>query len=58
MLTNITIENFKSYKEKTKVDFRATGYEILNKTNKQKTRSRRTYSKGYNPRNQKARTRP
>ena len=34
MLTNITIENFKSYKEKTKVDFRATGYEILNKTNK------------------------
>lgn len=36
MLTKITIENFKSYKESTIIDFKATGYEILNNVNKTK----------------------
>ncbi len=34
MLSKITLENFKSIKNKTTIDFNSTGYEILNDTNK------------------------
>ena len=33
MLTKITIENFKSFKESTTIDFHSTNYKILQKTN-------------------------
>lgn len=36
MLTHLSIENFKSFMEKAEIDLRATGYEILNETNKTK----------------------
>lgn len=34
MLTKIIMKNFKSFKNETIIDFKATGYEILNETNK------------------------
>lgn len=34
MLVKIEMQNFKSFMEKSKIDFEATGYEILNETNK------------------------
>lgn len=34
MLTKLAMENFKSFMEKTEIDLNATGYEILNETNK------------------------
>lgn len=34
MLTKLSLENFKSFMEKSELDFNATGYEILNDTNK------------------------
>ena len=34
MLTKLIMKNFKSFMEKTEIDFNATGYEILNETNK------------------------
>lgn len=34
MLTKLSLENFKSFMEKSELDFNATGYEILNNTNK------------------------
>ncbi len=34
MLTKLIMKNFKSFMEKTEIDFNATGYEILNENNK------------------------
>jgi len=34
MLTKLSLQNFKSFMEKSELDFNATGYEILNDTNK------------------------
>ena len=34
MLKKIIMKNFKSYMEKAELDLNATGYEILNETNK------------------------
>lgn len=34
MLVKLSMENFKSFMKKTEIDFNATGYEILNDTNK------------------------